>query len=164
VHIVYLDPALHTDQDTLESALINGLKEINETGLPLIIGTMCHPEMERLAARAGASLAPVQNCIEMFLGDELARLNAAGSNFYMTGGWLENWRNIFVEALKWDAVDARQNFGVYDRVIILDTGLLPLDEEKILEFYDYVQVPVEIMPVQLDNFKEIISQTCKGVL
>jgi len=65
---------------------------------------------------------------------------------------------------KRNSVDARQNFGIYDRVIILDTGLLPLDEEKVLEFYDYVQVPVEIMPVELDNFKEIISHTCEGVL
>ncbi|HBV98216.1 MAG: hypothetical protein JL50_00095 [Peptococcaceae bacterium BICA1-7] len=164
VDIVYLDPALHTDTDKLERALINAIDSTQERDVPLIIGTRCHPDIEKLAAGRGAKLAQSQNCIEMFLGDKLGHLNSEGFNFYMTAGWLENWRNIFTGAMKWDAVDARQNFGLYDRIIVLDTGLIPLDEEKIIEFYDYTQVPVEIMQVDLDIFREIVSKACEGVL
>lgn len=163
VDIVYLDPALHTDIDKLERALVNAIDSTQEPNVPLIIGTHCHPDMENLAVGRGVKLAQSQNCIEMFLGDKLNQLNSEGFNFYMTIGWLENWRNIFIEALKWDSIDARQNFGLYDRIIVLDTGLMPLDEEKVIEFYDYTQVPVEIMPVDLNNFKEIISKVCEGV-
>jgi hypothetical protein len=53
---------------------------------------------------------------------------------------------------------ARQNFGYYDRVLLLDTGLVPIDEEKILEFYDYTQVPIEIMPVDLNNLRALLEQ------
>jgi hypothetical protein len=38
----------------------------------------------------------------MLLGPEMARLDSEAKTFYITGGWLENWRHIFIDGLKWD--------------------------------------------------------------
>jgi hypothetical protein len=35
----------------------------------------------------------------------------------------------------------------------MDTGINPLSEEEILEFFDPIQVPIEIQPIRLDYFR-----------
>lgn len=89
---------------------------------------------------------------------DISYLDPALHAFYITGGWLENWRNIFIDGLKWDEIDARQNFGYYDRIVLLDTGLRPVDDLMILEFYEYTQVPIETIPVTLDYMRELLEQ------
>jgi len=98
----------------------------------------------------------------MLLGEKMAELDAEAKTFYLTSGWLENWRKIFMEGLGWDAVDARQNFGYYDRILLLDTGIVPIDDMNLLEFYDYAQVPVETMPVDPDNLRILLKQLLNG--
>jgi hypothetical protein len=162
VDIAYLDAGLHVDLDKLAGSLTGALNDMAGSDAVLLIGNECHPEMEQLAAAHGRRLVKAKNCIEMILGDKMTELNSEARTFYLTSGWLENWRKIFVEGLKWDQIDARQNFGFYDRLLLLDTGLAPIDDEKILEFYDYTQVPVEIMPIDLDNFRRLLEETLNG--
>lgn len=160
--ILYLDAGQHVDPEALARSVTGALKGINGTNIPLVIGRQCAPDMEKLAGELGARLIRAGNCIEMLLGDLLAEYDAEARTFYITGGWLENWRKIFVDGLKWDEIDARQNFGYYDRILLLDTGLAPIDDEKILEFYDYTQVPIEIRPVNLDHFRKLLEEIIDG--
>ncbi|HWR44834.1 DUF1638 domain-containing protein [Sporomusa sp.] len=157
VEIQYLEAGLHADLKKLEHAIKTGLENMgNNNDVLLGFGTMCHPEMELLAANYGKNTLQAKNCIEMLLGDKLKELDAQSRTFYITSGWLENWRKIFIEQLKWDSIDARQNFGFYDRILLLDTGLIPLEDEQILEFFEYTQVPIEIIPIELDNLKKLL--------
>ncbi|HHW42402.1 MAG TPA: DUF1638 domain-containing protein [Desulfotomaculum sp.] len=151
----YLEPALHVDLDKLKQALASALSATAGEGKrPLIVyGRLCHPEIESLVGEYGAKISPAVNCIELLLGEDMAAIEKEAKTFYLTPGWLENWKQIFVEGLGWDSIDARQNFGMYDRILLLDTGVTPLDEEKILEFFDYTQVPVEIRQVDLENLR-----------
>lgn len=153
----YIDAALHVDFDRLAGAMKDVFNEAGGEDTLLVIGARCHPDMEKMAAGYGGRVVGAGNCIEMILGDKMAELDAEARTFYLTAGWLDNWRNIFIEGLKWDGVDARQNFGYYDRILLLDTGVVPIDDEKVLEFFDYTQVPVEIMPVGLDNFQKLLE-------
>ncbi len=73
-------------------------------------------------------------------------------------GWLEAWQEIS-NGLGWDEVDVRINMGRYDKIIVIDPGLFPINDEAILEFYDLVQVPVEIMEINLDYFKAFVNKT-----
>jgi len=59
-------------------------------------------------------------------------------------------------------VKARQKFGFCDRILLLDTGVTPLAEETILEFFDYTQVPIETRPVGLDNLRRLILTPLQG--
>ncbi len=60
------------------------------------------------------------------------------------------------EALGWDDVDARQSFGLYDTIVLLDFGLTPIDDMALLEFFEFVQVPIEVVPASLDRFREAV--------
>lgn len=154
--VTYLNPALHVDLDKMAAELGCGMQRIGEGGA-LVLGTQCHPDLSDLAAGMGLHIIQAKNCIEMLLGDDMARMDSEARTFYITGGWLENWRSIFIEGLKWDEIDARQNFGYYDRIVLLDTGMWPIDDEMILEFYEYTQVPVEIVSVTLDNMCKLLE-------
>ena len=161
-NITYLDAALHVDFDELAQAVTAGLRGMGDGYIPVIMGCQCHPELEQIAAEYGGRVMQAKSCIEMLLGDKMAELDAEAKTFYLTGGWLENWRQIFIEGMKWDAVDARQNFGYYDRILLLDTGIVPISEEDLLEFYDYAQVPVETMPVDLGHLRKLLEQLLNG--
>lgn len=156
--ITYIDAALHVDLDKLAQSVTENLRGMDGNDILLIIGNQCHPELEQIAAEHGGRVIQAKSCIEMLLGEKMAELDAEAKTFYLTSGWLENWRKIFMEGLGWDAVDARQNFGYYDRILLLDTGIVPIDDMNLLEFYDYAQVPVETMTVDLDNLRKLLEQ------
>jgi hypothetical protein len=123
-----------------------------------IYGTACHPDMgELVAAHRGHSL-PVEDCVTAFLPDEECRKLRRRKAFVMTPGWLRNWREIFREGLGWDEVDARQNFGLYDVVVLLDFGLEPIDDLAVLEFFDCVRTVVEIVPTDIGYFRENVKR------
>lgn len=154
--ISYLEPGLHVDMDRLAQNVKSLLREKESEDKLLLLGTQCHPELNTIAASYKASIPSAGNCIEMLLGDKKTFLDQEAKTFYLTPGWLENWRQIFIEGLGWDSVDARQNFGLYERILLLDTDVYTIEDEKILEFFDYTQVPVETKSVKLDDFREII--------
>lgn len=159
----YIDSGLHTNLDLLASEVNRVLGELSSGPVPLILGTQCHPELEELAAGHGGRVIKAKNCIEMLLGEKMVALDAGGNTFYLTGGWLENWVKIFRDGLGWDEIDARQNFGIYDRILLLNTGITPLDDEKILEFFEYTQTPVEIMTVDLGHLGQVVNQLLEEV-
>lgn len=161
-NITYLDAALHVDFDKLAQSVTAGLRDMGDGYNPVVIGNQCHPEMEQMVAKYGGRVIRAKSCIEMLLGEKMAELDAEAKTFYLTSGWLENWRQIFREGLGWDAIDARQNFGYYDRILLLDTGIIPIDDIDLLEFYDYAQVPVEIVSVDLNNLRQLLDQLLGG--
>lgn len=156
IKVLYIDAALHVDLDKLETAINGKLEEVkNMRGKPaILVGSKCHPDIETIADKYDAKIIASSNCIELLLGNKMKELDQESKTFYITSGWLKNWRKIFVEGLKWDSIDAKQNFGYYDRILLLDTGLSEISDEDILEFFEYTQVPIEIYPVTLENFKQ----------
>lgn len=156
--IRYLDAALHVDLKKLLSSMSNAIQDYDDKErLMLLFGTGCHPEIEELVARNGCRVAQARNCIEILLGDKMAEMDKEARTFYLTAGWLNNWRQIFEDGLKWDKVDARQNFGFYERIVLLDTGLVSIEDEKILEFFEFAEVPIETVPINLENLRKLLA-------
>ncbi len=156
VQRVYVEPGLHVDLQKLQSCIEESLEK--DEYRSLFFGQKCHPDLAYIADKRGVSLPKAQNCIEMILGDRLADLDAEAKTFYVTAGWLENWQAIFMDGLRWDEVDARQNFGYYDRIVLLDTGVAHVDEMQVLAFYEYTQVPIEILAVDLSHLRGLIEK------
>jgi hypothetical protein len=73
-----------------------------------------------------------------------------------------DWRAIYVDALGWDEIDRRINFGRYDVIVLLDFGLEPIDDIAVLEFFDFTQTPVEIVPASLDRFRDLVLELVDG--
>jgi len=158
----YIAGALHVNFDKMGHALTESLDELKgaEEQSALIVGTKCHPDIRKIAESYNSGIIHGSNCIEMLLGEEkLQELDNECNTFYITSGWLKNWRSIFCEGgLEWDPVDARINFGRYERILLLATGSAEFADEDILEFFGYTEVPIETYPVTLDHLKKKILE------
>lgn len=155
--IEYIDAALHVDLDLFEKALYDKIRPIADTNaaqLLVLIGTRCHPNLPAIVDKYQGKVVNSSNCIELLLGETMAKLDSEAKTFYLTIGWLKRWRDIFIKGLGWDSIDARINFGMYDRIIVIDTGLIGISEEEILDFFDYCQVPIETYTTTLDHLKK----------
>ena len=89
-------------------------------------------------------------CTELICGDySFARLTAAGS-YMVTAGWLDNWRSI-VAGWGGDQGTGAEFFAEScDRITLLDTGSDPGSKAALGEFGEFVQRPVEVVPVGLE--------------
>lgn len=152
----WLSPGLHVDLDRLKEALQEAMEASKH--VVCLYGAACHPDMDELLAAHKGHCLPGKDCVAAFLADEQRRELEGRKAFVMTPGWLRHWREIFRESLGWDDVDARQNFGLYDVVVLLDFGLTPIDDMAVLEFFEYVKTPVEIVPADLGYFRQGVER------
>ncbi len=156
----WIDAALHANPDKMEkelNAVITGLQDTH-SDIRFLFGNGCHPDICSIAGKCGADLLEEKNCIHAFLGVDQTKELEKSRTMIISPGWLEAWHGIN-EGLGWDDVDVRINLGRYDRILILDPGLAPISDETIIEFYDQVQVPVEMMEITLDAFRAFVSKT-----
>nr|WP_258359928.1 DUF1638 domain-containing protein [Moorella sulfitireducens] len=94
-----------------------------------------------------------------FAGTGAKRTIQPGSTHFLPDvGLLRHWKEIFAENLGWDKTEAHLNFGRYERILFLDSGISTVDEEKLLEFFDYTGVPIEIRPLGLNHFTNLIQK------
>lgn len=158
----FVSPGLHVDNDKLGANIASGLAERKDKNILLLYGSMCHPEIEKLCEGYRVIYPAAPNCIEVLLDPEKKKaLDQTGNIFYMTSGWLKFWREIFLQGQGWDPIDARINFGFYDKILILDSGVIRIDEEELFNFFEYTQVPIEIETIDLEYFKNSIIELCR---
>jgi len=75
---------------------------------------------------------------------------------YLSPGWLDAWKDIFAR-LNWDQAEARLQMGSFRGAIYIDTlSDAHQREEQLLEFFDFTNLPFEVMPVDLSHFKSLI--------
>ncbi|MDR1249814.1 MAG: DUF1638 domain-containing protein [Treponema sp.] len=178
----YLPPALDVNETRLAAAIAEGLPEAGsqepvgskepvgswEPGSKkslLLYGRMCHTDMAGITRGTGAVFPAAANCVEAFLSPERKReMDAAGNVYYLTMSGLKLWREIYQQGHGWDAVDARINFGSFDKIVALDCGLFEITEEALFDFFEFTQVPVEVEPITLDYFKGMILDLCRQIL
>lgn len=162
VEIIWIDAALHADLPRMEQALSEALAAAPSTGreVGVFLGVGCHPDLVELAGKYGVTLSTVKNCLEAFLGGRVKELEQNGT-MLMTPGWVRAWPEIMA-SLGWDATDVRINLGRYQRILLLEPGINPLDDEEILTFFDLVQVPVEVEPLDLQHFRRSLDMVLAG--
>lgn len=165
ISVTYLPPALHVDYDKLKYGITSALDTIAEDKKVLLFGSMCHPEIGEFTEKYHVVRLAPGNCVELILSKERQKeIEKSAKVFYLTPGWLHNWEDIFKQGQGWDEIDARINFGFYDKILLLDTGVSEFNDEDLLEFYDYTQVPIEIESVDLEFFQENVAEALKKAL
>lgn len=154
--IDWLPAGLHAGEGRLEEALGDALR--GSSGAACLYG-VCYPDIDGLFRAHEARRLPARTCGggEAFLSpDERAAFGDRA--FIMTPGYLREWRSIYVDGMGWDEIDGRINFGMYDVVVLLDFGLEPIDDIDVLEFFDFTQTPVDIVPADLGWFRERLAE------
>lgn len=155
----YLAPGLHVDFDDIKAALTAELEACKNGGYEGIIVAygQCHPRIDDLLKPYHAALISCQNCIDAFITRKAVEKKAnEGLFFYLSPGWLDAWHDIFAR-LNWDPSEARLQMGSFRGSIYLDTIKdAPEREMELLEFFDFTNLPFEVMPVDLSHFKSLI--------
>ncbi|WP_038078731.1 DUF1638 domain-containing protein [Treponema primitia] len=165
LHINYLPPALDVNENRLATAITEGLQAFEHKQSLLLYGRMCHTDMAGITKDTGALYPRTANCVEAFLSPEKKKeMDATGNVYYLTMSGLKLWREIYQQGHGWDAVDARINFGSFDKIVVLDCGLFEITDEELFDFFEFTQVPVEVMPISLDYFKGVVLDICRKLL
>jgi hypothetical protein len=158
----FLTPALDVHADLLENSVAEKLARYRDQKNILLYGKMCHTEWPRITEHTGAIYPPASNCAEMILGPKRKKeLDAAGNAYFLTMGGLKQWKDIYRQGHGWDETDARINFGYFEKIIVLDTGIFEISDEELFEFFEFTQTPVEVMRTSLDYFKSVVLDMCK---
>lgn len=158
IKVIWIEAALHVNPDRLEGELKATLADAATNGatIQLFLGVGCHPDIVKLSREYGALISPVKNCLEAFLGAKTKEELEKDATMIMTPGWIRAWPSMMA-ALGWNEVDVRINYGRYNRILVLEPGINPLSDEEILEFFDLIQVPIEIESLELDHFKSLLT-------
>lgn len=155
-----LDYDVHHHPGSMLQQLNEAIGQSQEKGcgFSLLVGKDCECKVPigELAHKHHGRLPDHMNCFEIFLGKEKTLELQKNRTVLMTPGWIEMITNLVADD-RWTVEDARLSLGWYDRILLLDTQLVPLEDEKIMEFYDLVQVPIEIMAIDLDHFQSVIE-------
>lgn len=163
VAVVYLPAAPCVDQAAFPRWLDRALARARQRGEQIVaVLGRCHPDVDAILARYGAHRLPMNNCVEALLGERMRGYLQEANTFFTTPAWLRHWRRALARGMRWDEVDARQNFGLYERILLLDAGVTAYTPEQVLAFFDHVQVPVEIVPVELVHLTELLAAALNG--
>jgi hypothetical protein len=155
----YLGAGLHVDFDDLKEALVAELEKCRKEGSEgtIVVYGQCLPLIEEILKPYHAALAACQNCVDAFITRKgLEKKANDGLFFYLSPGWLDAWKDIF-RRLNWGQEEARMQMGSFRGSVYLDTLKdAAAREEELLEFFDFTNLPFEIMPVDLGHFKSLI--------
>ena len=155
----YLGPGLHVDFDELKDALEEELKRASSDGSQGIIVAygQCHPKIDEIMKPYHAALMDCQNCVDAFISRQAVEKKACeGLFFYLSPGWLDAWKDIF-RCMNWGVEEARMGMGSFRGSVYLDTLKdASRREMDLLEFFDFTNLPFQIMPVDLGYFRSLI--------
>jgi hypothetical protein len=165
VEIDFLAPALDVNADLLEKSVTEEFERHQGQKSVLLYGGMCHTEWPRITEKRETVYPKAANCVEVLLGsDRKKELDESGNVYFLTMGGLRQWKEVYRQGHGWDDADARVNFGYFEKIVVLDTGIFPISDEDLFEFFDFTQVPVEVMRISLDHFKSVVLDLCKRQL
>jgi hypothetical protein len=157
--VIFLDAALHVNFDRLKTSLVDALEKTRAEGAAVkVLYGHCHPDIMDILERYGAKKLGAGNCLEAFVGqEEVARLNTEAISFFLSVGWVNNWEKMFDAGKKDFDLDFRSMFEHYKRIVVFDTGVIPIDDGKVQKFSAFTGLPVERMPITLDHFLGLIE-------
>lgn len=158
-NVVFLDAALHVNFDKLKAKLVEALEENRKTGAKIkVIYGHCHPDIREILERYGAKRIAAGNCLEAMVGaEEVLRLNAEATSFFLSAGWVNAWEDMFTLGKEDFDFDFKTMFANYRRIIVFDTGVIPIDEEKVRKFSDFTGLPVERRMITLDRLLDLVK-------
>ena len=159
--INYMHYTIHNNPLRMEEELQTHVEKATITGhdVRFLVGKHCKGkrDISEVVEDCNGKIPHARNCIDMLIGDELAKELQKNRTSLMTPAWIR-MINQSIEEGNWSVTDARLNLGWYNKIVILDTGVEPLDDEQIMEFYDLTQVEIEILPVDLTHFKTMLQE------
>jgi hypothetical protein len=175
-HLFFTTPGLHEDPRELERQLIEKINKAKQrAGKVLVVygGKFCYVNMDnptrtmrKIIEEQGPNVARVEatHCMDMLASEEerrkIAQDMAGGEKvWWMTPGWINFRPQVFKG---WDRGLANENFPkhtggaiVLDAIGYVDRYIAEKPEE-LIEYSDWMGIPIQGYPVTLDRFKSLL--------
>jgi len=178
--ILYTKPGRHEAPRELESQLIRQIVNARNYASKIIIvygGKFCYVNAdnpyrkidtiieEQMELGIEISRVKSTHCVDMLASDETRREISQGKDIcWLTPGWMK-YRHYVYQG--WDKGLANENFPKHTGgAIMLDTigyydEVMGNDPEKILEFSDWMGIPLEPYQISLDRLKGLLLDQIK---
>jgi hypothetical protein len=174
--ILFTTPGLHERPKELERQLINRVEKAKEKTSKVIVvygGKFCYVNgdeptrtMKTIIQELGPEVVRIQatHCMDMLASEEdrekIAREMAGGEKvWWMTPGWIKFRHDVFHG---WDKGLANENFPRHTGWAIVLDGIGYMDRymaekpEELLEYSDWMGIPIQTYPITLDRFKSLL--------
>jgi hypothetical protein len=168
--LLYTPPGLHENLNELKKQLIGRIKTAWSFSEKVIVvyGDTCYlpKEIDELLQDEEGEITRIEadHCIDMLIDSEERDKIARGKKVYwLPSGWFEYRKIVFIN---WDVGMANETFPQHEKAIMLDP-LGVFDEyslnypEKILDFSDWMGIPIEPYKISLDRFEYLLSRCIK---
>ena len=180
-HLFFTTPGLHEDIRELERQLIERITKAKEKADKVLVvygGKFCYVNadeplrtMRNIIEEHGPGVGRIDatHCMDMIASEEererIAQEVAGGEKvWWMTPGWIKFRHKVFKG---WDRGLANENFPrhtggsvVLDSIGYVDRYMAEHPEE-LLEYSDWMGIPIQGYSVTLDRFKSLLSEQAK---
>ncbi len=176
--ILYTTPGLHEDPRELERQLIERIGKAKDRADKVIVvygGKFCYVNaneptrtMRTIIEEQGPAVRRVQasHCVDMLASEAeretIAQEMAGGEKvWWMTPGWIK-FRHLVFKG--WDKGLANENFPRHTGGAIVLDGIGYMDRyiaeqpEELLEYSDWMGIPIQPYPITLDRLKDLLSE------
>jgi len=183
-HLYFTTPGLHEDIRELERQLIQKISKAKEKSDKVLVvygGKFCYVNaneptrtMRTIIEEQGPGVARIEatHCMDMIASEEererIAQEIAGGEKvWWMTPGWIKFRHKVFKG---WDKGLANENFPRHTGGAIVLDGIGYFDRymnehpEELLEYSDWMAIPIQGYPVTLDRFKSLLSEQTRILL
>jgi len=170
--ILYTTPGLHQDCHELEHQLVRHIDKAKTLSNKVVVvygGKFCYVNvsntsrtMEQIIGEQGPDVARIDatHCMDMMASEaERAEIANGEDVWWMTPGWIRFRHQVFAG---WDKATANENFPrhtggavVLDAIGYLDRYMEEHPEE-LLEYSDWMGIPIRGHSVKLDRFKSLL--------
>ena len=180
--ILYTTPGLHEIPLELEKQLIKQIAVAKNIGNKIIVvygGKFCYVNakeatrtMKTIIAEQGPTVRKIQatHCMDMLASEtervRIAQEGAGGEKvWWMTPGWIKFRHQVFKG---WDKGLANENFPRHTGGAIVLDGIGFMDRymadhaEELLEYSDWMGIPIQPYAVSLDRFKGLLLEEARA--
>jgi len=174
--LYFRTPGLHESPRELEKQLPERIEKAKEkAGKVLVVygGKFCYVNADEptrtidtiiAEAAGGANVARINatHCMDM-LASEAEREEMAGGEkvLWMTPGWIKFRHHVYKG---WDKGLANENFPKHTGGAMVLDGIGYMDQymaehaEDLLEYSDWMGIPIQPCPITLDRFKSLLAE------
>jgi len=178
--VLYIKPGRHEIPRELEGQLIRQLANAKKYANRIIVvygGKFCYVNVDNLyrtidtiieeQEEPGVKISRIQatHCVDMLSSAEEREQIGGGKDVYwLTPGWME-YRHYVYQG--WDKGLANENFPKHtDGAIMLDSigyydKVVQHEPERILDFSDWMGIPIQSYNVSLERFQDLLSEQIK---
>ncbi len=175
-HLIFTAPGLHQEPAELERQLLARVVHAQEQVDKVLVvfgGAFCYVNikeptrtMGKIIAELGPRVARIDatHCMDMLASEaereQIAQEMVGGAKvWWMTPGWVKYRHEVFKG---WDQARANENFPRHEGgAIVLDAvgychQYLEEQPEELLEYSDWMGIPMQSYQVTLDRFKSLL--------